>query len=264
MAAEIEYRPAPEDAFPPRPPSYLEQNYTMHVFRDVADIPGNDILAAAHPNGIAFLTLAPSHAALRQAGLGDTGDDAIDGDTAVRLAFELPEPPAERGGGGGRGGGRGGHRKGKKNKAADVYFAPGQKIARLLCGESGEDGQQEWVLASPLRGRLVEANAALEGLQGVELLKALRDGYLAVLEVKTGAVGRAAAEEAVAVAVAAKQKAAAAREATQAAAEAAAKDFEEAKAAVQEAEAAVAEAEAAVAAAAAQKAAKALQTDKSN
>lgn len=211
MDAQIEYKPAPEDAFPPRPPSYLEQNYTTHVFRDVAGAAGNDILAAAHPNGIAFLALATCHAALRQAGLGDAGHAANDASSPARLVFDLPQP-AERGGGGrggrgGGGGGRGGaHRKGKNGRASDIFLVPGQIVARLRCGggcgESGgcggEDGQQEWVLASPLRGRLVEANAALEGMEGVELLTALRDGYLAVLEVKTGEVARAMAAPATA------------------------------------------------------------------
>ena len=63
-ATNSPYNPAPDDVFPPSPPSYLDSTYTCVTIKNASGIPGNDILVCAHPNGIAFLAFAPSHESL--------------------------------------------------------------------------------------------------------------------------------------------------------------------------------------------------------
>jgi hypothetical protein len=207
------YRPAATDTFPTTPNSYLENAYTTHIFKSVDNTPGNDIILSAHPNGIAFITLASSHAAFNTitttASLTDlpTGDASTlleDAFLAFDVGFQQPGTASTT------------TATGKSlldaqfNKGRGPYIQPNQPLCRLFLVNNTtempntesippvimpgatidtttttEQKTREFLVTLPkVKGILVEINKKIVDLRGTALLDVLRDEYIAIIELK--------------------------------------------------------------------------------
>ncbi|KAI3434958.1 hypothetical protein D9Q98_003012 [Chlorella vulgaris] len=194
---------------PAHPKTHIEETYNC-CYKLVEN--GNDLSYRLHPNGLCLIGLAPEHAALRIKGGGgesqpgqppalstagpgadsaSAGSVPQDGSQPAQLAggdaanqqqqdgAALSEAAAQR-------------REGNDarlvltEKLVQAEFRKGRGpllqvesvLGRLFCGGT------EHVLRCGVRGLLVELNTQLPDARGRELLSALEDGYLAILDVK--------------------------------------------------------------------------------
>jgi hypothetical protein len=202
---EHAYQPAATDAFPTQPNSYIQDVYTTHVFKNVDNTPGNDLIISAHPNGIAFITLAPSHAAcsLLSTTTSTTEQPGIDLDASLAFDVGYQQP---------------GHEPSRKSllnatfvKGRGPLINPDQPMCKLqlvskkdnssvppvpLSNEAStttpvnsstelvEEDQHFLITLPVVKGILVEINQRILNLTGQALLKMLKDEYIAILELK--------------------------------------------------------------------------------
>ena len=194
------YHPAATDTFPPTPTSYLEEHYTTHIFNNVDNTPGNDILISAHPNGIAFITLAPSHAAFNTTTSSITNPPGIN-HLEASLRFDVGYQSVQ-------------DKKSSCKSLLDVKFnkgrgpliSPDQPLCKLQftpkqaetadissathteapeLGSNSTTSTTEYLISCPLvKGLLVEINKKMNNLKGNALLEVLKDEYIAIIELK--------------------------------------------------------------------------------
>jgi hypothetical protein len=199
------YQPAATDTFPTIPTSYLEEHYTTHVFRNVDNTPGNDLIISAHPNGIAFITLASTHAAFTATSpslpldpeplLPDTNQE-IDASLDFDVGYQAqPQQSGQQASGSSSSGNNLLHAKFVKGRGP--LITPDQPLCRLKIiketsseaaappASTGKKTDQNFLVALPLvKGGLVEMNQRIVDLKGKALLNVLRDEYIAILELK--------------------------------------------------------------------------------
>jgi len=200
------YQPAATDTFPTIPSSYLEEKYITRIFKNVNSTPGNDLDISAHPNGIAFITLASSHGAFctsatktQSQATDDTEDNAhVDAFLAFDVGYQ-----------------HSGEASGKSLldtkfiKGRGPLISPGQPICRLeLSGRSitefidgtdttphtsseaaplvgsGKSSKSFLITLPVVKGGLVEINQKITKLKGMALLQVLRDEYIAIIELR--------------------------------------------------------------------------------
>ena len=142
----------------------------MHIAQNVRNTPGNDLAVCAHPNGITFLSLAHSHAVFRE--------------TDAMADAPLPHATLSFSTGPGKSLLNAEFRKGR-----GPFIQPGQVLCMLTLSHSentasSRNGYSQFMIASPVRGALMEVNPRLTGLEGAALLTVLRDEYVLILEMK--------------------------------------------------------------------------------
>jgi hypothetical protein len=200
------YQPAATDTFPTIPSSYLEDNYTTCIFKNVNNTPGNDLVISAHPNGIAFITLAISHAAFKISAIHSQqrAINAKEDDTLVDacLTFDVGyQQPGEASGKS--------LLQAKYVKGRGPLISPDQPICILQLsgtpvsevidgketiphissetiprvGSSTHSGKFSITLPG-VKGRLVEINQKITTLKGIDLVNVLRDEYIALVELR--------------------------------------------------------------------------------
>ncbi|EFN56950.1 hypothetical protein CHLNCDRAFT_143503 [Chlorella variabilis] len=192
-------------ALPERPPTHIQESYSSLFLLDDG---GNDTSFRLHPNGLCLVGLAPGHAAHCEHAGGSGGDQpgaagqgaptghdvmlldsAADGVQGARAQQAQPGEDGSQ------------QQQGILPPSAQQQSGGDARLAlapKLLQAELSVGGA-EYVLRCGVRGLLVELNARLQRLAGRELLRALEDGYLAILELRAAEAqqlaGRCLSEE---------------------------------------------------------------------
>lgn len=188
---EMEYSPAVTDTFPTYPKSYLEEHYVTHIVKNVDNTPGNDIVIAAHPNGITFITLAPSHAVFNTPTPNSstlTSPTIVENqDLEACLKFDVGYQQSED---------QGGKCKSLIDapmcKGRGPFISPDQPLCKLQftsTSTSSTSGTSEYLIICPLiKGLLVEINQKIVKLRGDALLQKLKDEYIAIIDLRPSEV----------------------------------------------------------------------------
>ncbi|KAG7668835.1 hypothetical protein Ndes2526B_g00541 [Nannochloris sp. 'desiccata'] len=194
------YQPAATDTFPTIPNSYINDNYVTHIFGNVNSTPGNNLVISAHPNGIAFITLASSHAAFNISATSSQppATDAKEDITSVDacLSFDVGYQQA-------------GEASGKSLlhakfiKGRGPLISPDQPICKLELSrtqvtvssiphiseaaslvDSSENSEFFLISLPVVKGGLVEINQSIINSKGKALLQVLKDEYIAIIELR--------------------------------------------------------------------------------